>query len=138
MQIGNAPAMGDAEIEAASKKLSEQLKKELPEANYNELKEFVEQWDIIMEGYQNITKKFLEKARINMNEARDGLYLAYVQNEENKQAIAYFEGKERMAALREHIEQVKIELKVVSKNSEAAQEIEANDLSKINFAIQYE
>ena len=108
-----------------------------------ELKEFVEQWDIIMEGYQNITKKFLEKARINMNEARDGLYLAYVQNEENKQAIAYFEGKERMAALREHIEQVtgrqvKIELKVVSKNSEAAQEIEANDLSKINFAIQYE
>ena len=143
IQIGNAPAMGDAEIEAASKKLSEQLKKELPEANYNELKEFVEQWDIIMEGYQNITKKFLEKARINMNEARDGLYLAYVQNEENKQAIAYFEGKERMAALREHIEQVtgrqvKIELKVVSKNSEAAQEIEANDLSKINFAIQYE
>ncbi len=143
MQIGNAPAMGDAEIEAASKKLSEQLKKELPEANYNELKEFVEQWDIIMEGYQNITKKFLEKARINMNEARDGLYLAYVQNEENKQAIAYFEGIERMAALREHIEQVtgrqvKIELKVVSKNSEAAQEIEANDLSKINFAIQYE
>ena len=143
MRIGNAPAMGDAEIEAASKKLSEQLKKELPEANYNELKEFVEQWDIIMEGYQNITKKFLEKARINMNEARDGLYLAYVQNEENKQAIAYFEGKERMAALREHIEQVtgrqvKIELKVVSKNSEAAQEIEANDLSKINFAIQYE
>ena len=143
MQIGNAPAMGDAEIEAASKKLSEQLKKELPEANYNELKEFVEQWDIIMEGYQNITKKFLEKARINMNEARDGLYLAYVQNEENKQAIAYFEGKARMAALREHIEQVtgrqvKIELKVVSKNSEAAQEIEANDLSKINFAIQYE
>ena len=93
MQIGNAPAMGDAEIEAASKKLSEQLKKELPEANYNELKEFVEQWDIIMEGYQNITKKFLEKARININEARDGLYLAYVQNEENKQAIAYFEGK---------------------------------------------
>ena len=143
MQIGNAPAMGDAEIEAASKKLSEQLKKELPEANYNELKEFVEQWDIIMEGYQNITKKFLEKARINMNEARDGLYLAYVQNEENKQAIAYFDGTERMAALREHIEQVtgrqvKIELKVVSKNSEAAQEIEANDLSKINFAIQYE
>ena len=143
MQIGNAPAMGDAEIEAASKKLSEQLKKELPEANYNELKEFVEQWDIIMEGYQNITKKFLEKARINMNEARDGLYLAYVQNEENNQAIAYFEGIERMAALREHIEQltgrqVKIELKVVSKNSEAAQEIEANDLSKINFAIQYE
>lgn len=143
MQIGNAPAMGEADIEAASKKLSEQLKKELPEANYNELREFVEQWDIIMDGYQNITKKFLEKARININEAKDGLYLAYVQNENNKQAIAYFEGKERMAALREHIEkvtgrQVKIELKVVSKNSDAAQEIEANDLTKINFAIQYE
>ena len=143
MQIGNAPAMGEADIEAASKKLSEQLKKELPEANYNELREFVEQWDIIMDGYQNITKKFLEKARININEAKDGLYLAYVQNEDNKQAIAYFEGKERMAALREHIEkvtgrQVKIELKVVSKNSAAAQEIEANDLTKINFAIQYE
>ena len=96
-----------------------------------------------MDGYQNITKKFLEKARININEAKDGLYLAYVQNEDNKQAIAYFEGKERMAALREHIEkvtgrQVKIELKVVSKNSDAAQEIEANDLTKINFAIQYE
>ena len=141
MQIGNAPAMGEADIEAASKKLSEQLKKELPEANYNELREFVEQWDIIMDGYQNITKKFLEKARININEAKDGLYLAYVQNEDNKQAIAYFEGKERMAALREHIEkvtgrQVKIELKVVSKNSDAAQEIEANDLTKINFAIQ--
>lgn len=143
MQIGNAPAMGEADIEAASKKLSEQLKKELQEANYNELREFVEQWDIIMDGYQNITKKFLEKARININEAKDGLYLAYVQNEDNKQAIAYFEGKERMAALREHIEkvtgrQVKIELKVVSKNSDAAQEIEANDLTKINFAIQYE
>ncbi|UEA73911.1 DNA polymerase III subunit gamma/tau [Clostridium sp. L2-50] len=143
MQIGKAPAMGEADIEAASKKLSEQLKKELPEANYNELREFVEQWDIIMDGYQNITKKFLEKARININEAKDGLYLAYVQNEDNKQAIAYFEGKERMAALREHIEkvtgrQVKIELKVVSKNSDAAQEIEANDLTKINFAIQYE
>ena len=143
MQIGNAPAMGEADIEAASKKLSEQLKKELPEANYNELREFVEQWDIIMDGYQNITKKFLEKARININEAKDGLYLASVQNEDNKQAIAYFEGKERMAALREHIEkvtgrQVKIELKVVSKNSDAAQEIEANDLTKINFAIQYE
>ena len=143
MQIGNAPAMGEADIEAASKKLSEQLKKELPEASYNELREFVEQWDIIMDGYQNITKKFLEKARININEAKDGLYLAYVQNEDNKQAIAYFEGKERMAALREHIEkvtgrQVKIELKVVSKNSDAAQEIEANDLTKINFAIQYE
>ena len=143
MQIGNAPAMGEADIEAASKKLSEQLKKELPEANYNELREFVEQWDIIMDGYQNITKKFLEKARININEAKDGLYLAYVQNEDNKQAIAYFEGKERMAALREHIEkvtgrQVKIELKVVLKNSDAAQEIEANDLTKINFAIQYE
>lgn len=143
MQIGNAPAMGGADIEVASKKLSEQLKKELPEANYNELREFVEQWDIIMDGYQNITKKFLEKARININEAKDGLYLAYVQNEDNKQAIAYFEGKERMAALREHIEkvtgrQVKIELKVVSKNSDAAQEIEANDLTKINFAIQYE
>lgn len=143
MQIGNAPAMGEADIGAASKKLSEQLKKELPEANYNELREFVEQWDIIMDGYQNITKKFLEKARININEAKDGLYLAYVQNEDNKQAIAYFEGKERMAALREHIEkvtgrQVKIELKVVSKNSDAAQEIEANDLTKINFAIQYE
>lgn len=143
MQIGNTPAMGEADIEAASKKLSEQLKKELPEANYNELREFVEQWDIIMDGYQNITKKFLEKARININEAKDGLYLAYVQNEDNKQAIAYFEGKERMAALREHIEkvtgrQVKIELKVVSKNSDAAQEIEANDLTKINFAIQYE
>ena len=143
MQIGNAPAMGEADIEAASKQLSEQLKKELPEANYNELREFVEQWDIIMDGYQNITKKFLEKARININEAKDGLYLAYVQNEDNKQAIAYFEGKERMAALREHIEkvtgrQVKIELKVVSKNSDAAQEIEANDLTKINFAIQYE
>ena len=103
MQIGNAPAMGEADIEAASKKLSEQLKKELPEANYNELREFVEQWEIIMDGYQNITKKFLEKARININEAKDGLYLAYVQNEDNKQAIAYFEGKERMAALREHI-----------------------------------
>lgn len=143
MQIGNASAMGEADIDAASKKLSEQLKKELPEANYNELREFVEQWDIIMDGYQNITKKFLEKARININEAKDGLYLAYVQNEDNKQAIAYFEGKERMAALREHIEkvtgrQVKIELKVVSKNSDAAQEIEANDLTKINFAIQYE
>lgn len=143
MQIGNAPAIGEADIDAASKKLSEQLKKELPEANYNELREFVEQWDIIMDGYQNITKKFLEKARININEAKDGLYLAYVQNEDNKQAIAYFEGKERMAALREHIEkvtgrQVKIELKVVSKNSDAAQEIEANDLTKINFAIQYE
>ena len=93
MQIGNAPAMGEADIEAASKKLSEQLKKELPEANYNELREFVEQWDIIMDGYQNITKKFLEKARININEAKDGLYLAYVQNEDNKQAIAYFEAK---------------------------------------------
>lgn len=93
MQIGNAPAMGEADIEAASKKLSEQLKKELPEANYNELREFVEQWDIIMDGYQNITKKFLEKARININEAKDGLYLAYVQNEDNKQAIAYLKEK---------------------------------------------
>lgn len=143
IRLGGSPVPGDTEIEASSKKLSEQLKKELPEANYNELKEFIEQWDVIMDGYQNITKKFLEKAKINVNEARDGLYLAYVQNEDNKRAIAYFEGKERMAALREHIEQVtgrqvKIELKVVSKNSEAAQEIEANDLSKINFAIQYE
>lgn len=143
IRLAGSPVPGDTEIEASSKKLSEQLKKELPEANYNELKEFIEQWDVIMDGYQNITKKFLEKAKINVNEARDGLYLAYVQNEDNKRAIAYFEGKERMAALREHIEQVtgrqvKIELKVVSKNSEAAQEIEANDLSKINFAIQYE
>ena len=143
IRLGGSPVPGDTETEASSKKLSEQLKKELPEANYNELKEFIEQWDVIMDGYQNITKKFLEKAKINVNEARDGLYLAYVQNEDNKRAIAYFEGKERMAALREHIEQVtgrqvKIELKVVSKNSEAAQEIEANDLSKINFAIQYE
>ena len=93
MQIGNAPAMGDAEIEAASKKLSEQLKKELPEANYNELKEFVEQWDIIMEGYQNITKKFLEKARINMNEARDGLYLAYVRMKRTSRQSLILKGK---------------------------------------------
>ncbi len=85
----------------------------------------------------------MEKARININETKDGLYLAYVQNEENKQAIAYFEKKERMEALREHISQVtgrnvSIDLKVVSKNSAAAQEIEANDLTKIHFAVQYE
>ena len=132
---------GDAE--KTTQGLSEQLKKELPEANYNELKEFIEQWDVILNGYQHITKSFLEKARININETKDGLYLAYVQNEENKQAIAYFEKKERMEALREHISQVtgrnvSIDLKVVSKNSAAAQEIEANDLTKIHFAVQYE
>lgn len=132
---------GDAE--KTTQGLSEQLKKELPEANYNELKEFIEQWDVILDGYQHITKSFLEKARININETKDGLYLAYVQNEENKQAIAYFEKKERMEALREHISQVtgrnvSIDLKVVSKNSAAAQEIEANDLTKIHFAVQYE
>lgn len=132
---------GDAE--KSSQGLSEQLKKELPEANYNELKEFIEQWDVILDGYQHITKSFLEKARININETKDGLYLAYVQNEENRRAIAYFEKKERMEALREHISQVtgrnvSIDLKVVSKNSAAAQEIEANDLTKIHFAVQYE
>lgn len=132
---------GDAE--KTTQDLPEQLKKELPEANYNELKEFIEQWDVILNGYQHITKSFLEKARININETKDGLYLAYVQNEENKQAIAYFEKKERMEALREHISQVtgrnvSIDLKVVSKNSAAAQEIEANDLTKIHFAVQYE
>lgn len=132
---------GDAE--KTTQGLSEQLKKELPEANYNELKEFIEQWDVILDGYQHITKSFLEKARININETKDGLYLAYVQNEENRRAIAYFEKKERMEALREHISQVtgrnvSIDLKVVSKNSAAAQEIEANDLTKIHFAVQYE
>ncbi len=132
---------GDAE--KTTQGLSEQLKKELPEANYNELKEFIEQWDVILDGYQHITKSYLEKARININETKDGLYLAYVQNEENRRAIAYFEKKERMEALREHISQVtgrnvSIDLKVVSKNSAAAQEIEANDLTKIHFAVQYE
>ena len=132
---------GDSE--KTTQGLSEQLKKELPEANYNELKEFIEQWDVILDGYQHITKTFLEKARININETKDGLYLAYVQNEENRRAIAYFEKKERMEALREHISQVtgrnvSIDLKVVSKNSAAAQEIEANDLTKIHFAVQYE
>lgn len=135
------PVPGDAE--KTTQGLSEQLKKELPEANYNELKEFIEQWDVILDGYQHITKSYLEKARININETKDGLYLAYVQNEENRRAIAYFEKKERMEALREHISQVtgrnvSIDLKVVSKNSAAAQEIEANDLTKIHFAVQYE
>ncbi len=132
---------GDAE--KTTQGLSEQLKKELPEANYNELKEFIELWDVILDGYNHITKSYLEKARININETKDGLYLAYVQNEENRLAIAYFEKKERMEALREHISQVtgrnvSIDLKVVSKNSAAAQEIEANDLTKIHFAVQYE
>ena len=43
-----------------------------------------------------ILRRNFWKARININEAKDGLYLAYVQNENNKQAIAYFEGKEHM------------------------------------------
>ncbi len=50
---------GDAE--KTTQGLSEQLKKELPEANYNELKEFIEQWDVILDGYQHITKKVFWK-----------------------------------------------------------------------------
>ncbi len=138
---GNKPSRDEKDEVAYD--LKAVLKKDMPEADYNELMDFVDQWDIITDGYQNITKAYLEKANVNLNEEKNGLYLSYVRNDENKRAIAYFEGKERMAALREHIEKVtgrrvNISLRVVNEDTDAARDAERNDLTKVNFPIKYE
>ncbi len=123
--------------------LKEKLKNELPEADYEDLKEFIKQWDIVVEEHQKITKSFLQKAKLNLNEDNNGLYLTYIKNEENKNAISYFEDKERMSALKDRIAEVTgrrvdIRLRVLDGGSTAAQDAEQNDISKINFYVKYE
>ncbi len=122
--------------------LNEKLKKTLPEADYKELLEFVEQWDIIASGYQRITRTFLDKASINLDEDGKGLLLTFIDEPENKRAIEYFKDKERMATLKGHIEEAtgrkcNISLRVVSNSNEVKKEVTENDLLKINFKIDY-
>lgn len=128
--------------EDAGTRLSNHLKNTLPEADYNELVEFVEQWDIIASGYQRITRGFLDKARINLDEDNKGLLLTFIDEPESKRAIEYFKNKERMAILKEHIEEatgrrVNIAVRVVSDDREAKKNADENNLLKINFKIDY-
>ncbi len=128
--------------EDAGTRLSNHLKNTLPEADYNELVEFVEQWDIIASGYQRITRGFLDKARINLDEDNKGLLLTFIDEPESKRAIEYFKNKERMAILKEHIEEatgrrVNIAVRVVSDDREAKKNVDENNLLKINFKIDY-
>lgn len=122
--------------------LAARLQQEMPEADFNELKEFVEQWDLIISNYQHITRSFLEKARINLDDEKQGLLLTFLDIPENKRAIEYFKDKERMEALRNNISEitgrtVKISLRVVSGDRNTQKQIDENDLLKINFKIEY-
>jgi DNA polymerase-3 subunit gamma/tau len=129
-----------ASQEEQSKSFIGELRREMPEADFQELKDIVEQWDVILESYQKITRSFLENAKLNINENKNGLYLTYVRNDENKKAIAYFSDKERMATLCEKISditerKVNIALRVISNDTKAVQQAEENNLAKINFNI---
>lgn len=122
--------------------LKDSLHEKLPEADYNELMEFVEQWDFIISGYQKITRGFLEGACINLAEDGRGLLLTYVDNRDNAGAIKYFSDKTRMAILKSKIEEatgrkVNIALRVLSQSAADEAEIKKNDLTKINFNIIY-
>lgn len=132
-----------ADSETIGKNLSDKLKKELPEADYRELMDFVDRWEDVKKDYLQLSGAFLEKASITINEEKNGLYLSFVRNDKNKQAISYFERKDRMDTLRDHITEtigrkVNITLRVVEGNSNAAKEMEKNDLLKINFPVKYE
>lgn len=123
-----------------SKKLVAELKRDMPEADFQELKDIVEQWDIILESYQRITRGFLQSAKLVINEDKNGLYLTYIRNEENKKAIAYFSDKERLAVLCEKIAEltgrkVNITLRVVNDDARTIKDTEDNNLAKINFNI---
>lgn len=140
--IGDIQSDETESIEDAGMKLSNNLKNTLPEADYNELMEFVEQWDIITAGYQRITKTFLDKARINLDEDKKSLLLTFIDEPESKSAIKYFKDKERMAVLKEHIQEatgrrVNIALRVISNDNEARKTADENDLLKINFKIDF-
>lgn len=118
------------------------LKREMPEAAFHELKEFIEQWDVIVDSYQRITKTFLEKAKINLDDDQKGLTLFFVDNEENKRAIDYFKNKERMDMLRMKIEEatgrkVRINMRTIANDAKLRKQVEDNDLSKINFKIEF-
>ncbi len=131
------------DVSGAKTDLKEILKNELPEADYEDLKEFVKQWDIVVDKHQKITRSFLQKAKLNLNEENNGLYLTYIKNDDNKNAISYFEDKERMAALKDRVAEaigrrVDIRLRVLDSGSTAAKDAEQNDISKINFSIKYE
>jgi DNA polymerase-3 subunit gamma/tau len=122
--------------------LKEKLEKELPEADFNELKEIIEQWDIIAGSYQNITARFVRCAKLNLAEDNKGLLFTIVDNKENQMAVDYFKDKERMAILKEKIEQitgrrVNITLRVINPVDAEKADIDGNDLLKINFNIEY-
>ncbi|MGN0396382.1 MAG: DNA polymerase III subunit gamma/tau [Coprococcus sp.] len=122
--------------------LANKLKNNLPEADYNELMEFIEQWDIIASGYQHITRSYLDKASINLDGDGKGLLLTFVDEPENKRAIEYFKNKEKMAVLKNHIEETtgrkcNIALRVISNDIEAKREADENNLLKINFKVDY-
>ncbi len=122
--------------------LTERLRREMPEADYQELMEFIEQWDMIAGSYQHITRSFLLKAKINLDDDQKGLLLTYTDCEENKRAIEYFKDKERMQTLQDKIEEItgrktRIALRVVSNDENTRQQIERNDLSKVRFKIDY-
>jgi DNA polymerase-3 subunit gamma/tau len=126
--------------EEHGKKLVAELKRDMPEADFQELRDIVEQWDVILDSYQRITKSFLLNAKLGINENKNGLYLTYIKNDENKKAIAYFSDKERMAVLCEKVAEitgrkVNISLRVVNDDTRTVKEIEENNLAKINFNI---
>lgn len=141
-KVSDVATVGSEAQAKTDANLVEKLKRDMPEADFNELKEFIEQWDIILYGYQRITRGFLEKAKINLDDDQKGLVLVFVDNMENKRAIEYFKDKERMETLRMKIEEatgrkVKISMRVVSDDANTRKQIEENDLSKIKFNIEY-
>jgi DNA polymerase-3 subunit gamma/tau len=141
MNISGAGAVSTEKTdEEHGKKLVAELKRDMPEADFQELRDIVEQWDVILDSYQRITKSFLLNAKLGINENKNGLYLTYIKNDENKKAIAYFSDKERMAVLCEKVAEitgrkVNISLRVVNDDTRTVKEIEENNLAKINFNI---
>ena len=138
-QDGAASVVNEAED---GNRLKDKLKDTLPDAAYHELIDFINLWDEIASDYPYITRKYLDKGKVLLDDDKKGLLLTFIDEADSKRAIEYFKDKEHMEYLRSVIEsttgrRVKIDLRVVSADNNIRKEIEENDLLKINFNIDY-
>ena len=147
MATMNAPHKTLLKAEASHEETEEfdlrkELRRKYPEATVKELEEIVKTWKPKDAGYNQLTLTYLNKGCLNVTEDGKGLFLSYADTRENASSINYFSDKMRMDTLRENMERttgrkINISLRVLSMADAKKEEIEKNDLSRINFDVEY-
>lgn len=130
-----------AQTKTEEKRSIEEVKKEFPDANWEDIQQLIDHWAQIKSKLLYPVRKRLEMARPVVGQDGNYLMLVFQQDEDSSMSKAYFDREPHRKELADSIAQMtgkKVQIEtLIEQGASANREGEAIDLSKIKMPIQF-